>query len=184
VGREVKEMRATSTSERGFSLIDVMIAMTILLVGVLALGAALTGALIRTEESEEELVAKQHATTATESIFSARDVATLGFAAAQNTTGTCTGGPGVFCQGARPIYSSAGPDGLHGTNDDTGTVVAGFTRQIEIADVNDADDDGMDDTSGFPVSLRRVTVTVFYRIRNAERQVRLTTFIGDYRYLN
>jgi hypothetical protein len=177
-------MRDRSIPERGFSLIDVMIGMTILLVGVLALAAALTGALVRTEESEEELIAKQHATTAAESIFSARDVATLGWAAAQNTSGTCSGGPGVFCRGRREIRANTGADGLHGTSDDSGAVISGFTREVVITSVNDPDGNGLDNTSGFPVSLRQITVTVYYRVRAAERQVSLTTFIGDYRYLN
>jgi hypothetical protein len=171
--------------QAGFSFIDVMIGMTILLIGVLALGGAMAGALIRTEESEEQLVAKQYATTTIESIFSARDVSTLGFAAAQNTTGAnCTGGPGVFCSGQRNIKASPGTDGIFGTVDDSGLVVSGYTRQIEISNVNDEDGDGMDDTALTPVSLRRIRVTIFYRVRSATRQVTITALIGDYRYLS
>jgi Tfp pilus assembly protein PilV len=178
-------MNTRQRTENGFSLIDVMIGMTILLVGLLALGGAMAGALVRTEESEEELVAKQYLMTAVESIFSARDVASLGFDAARNTTGAnCTGGTGIFCPGQRAILTSSGSDGIFGTSDDSGTTVTGYTRQIEIVNVNDADGDDLDDTTGFPVSLRQINVTVFYKVRGATRQVNLTTFIGDYRYLN
>jgi hypothetical protein len=178
-------MRPSLAYDSGFSLIDMMVGITILLVGLLALGGAMAAALLRTEESEEELIAKQHATTAVEAIFSARDISLLGFNAARNTAGSnCTGGPGVFCSGTRDIYTEAGTDGIFGTADDTGSVVAGYQRQIEITNVNDADDDGEDDSSGLPVSLRQITVTIFYTVRGVPRQVRLVTFIGDYRYLN
>jgi type II secretory pathway pseudopilin PulG len=171
-------------TEDGFSLIDVMIAITILMVGILALTGAMVGALVKTEESEEELVAKQYMMTAVESIFSARDVASLGFPAAKNATSGCTGGTGKFCAGVQNILTSSGTDGIFGTSDDTGSVVSGYTRQIAITNVNDANTDEIDDTTGFPVSLRQITVTVFYKVRGKQRQVSLTTFIGDYRYVN
>jgi hypothetical protein len=178
-------MRGTPPRQAGFSFIDVMVAITILLIGVLALGGAMAGALIRTEESEEELIAKQFATSTIESIFSARDVSTLGFDAARNTANAdCTGGPGLFCPGLRNVTMSAGPDGIFGTADDAGLVVAGFKRSIEIKNVNDVDGDDVDDSSGLPVSLRKITVTIHYQVRGADRQVLLTTYIGDYRYLS
>jgi hypothetical protein len=178
-------MRRSATSDEGFSFIDVMIGMAIVLIGVLALGGAMVGALVRTEESEEQLIAKQYATTTIESIFSARDISTLGFNAAQNTTGpNCTGGPGVFCSGVQQIRLNPGPDGMFGTSDDSGLVIPGYSRTIVIANVNDVNNDGTDDSSGLPVSLRKITVTVFYKVRSATRQVSLATYIGDYRYLS
>ena len=180
-----------SKTESGFSFIDVMIAVTILLLGILAFGAAMTGALVKTQEDEQELVAKQYATSTIEAIFSARDVygrndkggpnPGLGFDTAQNVK---AGGPGIFVTGRQAIYSDDGPDNITGTADDTGTAVVGFQRQIDIQNVNDANDDGKDDTTGLPVSLRRVTVTVYYNVNRIQRQVDVTTLIGDYNYLN
>ena len=46
-------------NERGFSYIDVMIALVILLVGILASTAALTANLVRSYETEKQVIAKQ-----------------------------------------------------------------------------------------------------------------------------
>lgn len=191
--------------QQGFSYIDVMIATVILLVGVLACAAALTGAIVKTQEDEKQLIAKQYATAAIEAIFSARDVLGrndptagdtpgLGFAAAQNTA---AGGPGIFPGGKRSIYVDDGKDGIVGTTDDTWgpdgvagnsdditTTVPDFDREVKITNVNDANNDGKDDTTGLAVSLRTIDVIVYYRVQSIQRQLTLTTVIGDYRYLN
>lgn len=62
------------TSEKGFTYIDVMIAVVILLVGILALTAAVTNAFITSTHREQQLIAKQIAGSTLESIFSVRDI--------------------------------------------------------------------------------------------------------------
>src|SRR4051812_17132179 len=57
------------TNESGFSYIDVMIALVILMVGILASAAALTANLVRSFETEKQVVAKQIALSTIESIF-------------------------------------------------------------------------------------------------------------------
>ena len=61
-------------NEKGFSYIDTMIGLVILLVGILALAAAVTTSVIRSREGEQQLIAKQLANSTLESIFSARDI--------------------------------------------------------------------------------------------------------------
>ena len=53
----------TNADERGFTYLDVMIGIMILSVGIMALSAAVTGAVIRSRELEQQLIAKQHAAT-------------------------------------------------------------------------------------------------------------------------
>ncbi len=46
-------------SEAGFTYIDVMIAIVILMVGILALMAAMSGAVLQAKGQEQQLIAKQ-----------------------------------------------------------------------------------------------------------------------------
>jgi hypothetical protein len=164
-------------SERGFSYLDVMIAMTILLVGILSLAAALTGAIVRTGESKQLVQAKQFATSAVESIISARDISVAGaplgtadplWDQIRNVANT-----GVFLDGAQPVRTGEGGDGIFGTADDNGAIIPGYTRTILI-------EDQPHPIVGRPVSVRKITVTIEYRIRNIPRSVELQTYIGNY----
>ena len=60
-------------SEAGFTYIDVMVAVVILLVGILALMSAITGAVFQTKGQEYQLSAKQIATSTMESIMSVKE---------------------------------------------------------------------------------------------------------------
>ena len=87
-------------NEAGFSYVDVMIAVTILLVGVMAMLSAITSGIVMTTTSQQQLSAKQYAQSTIESIFSARDIETLGFDAIGNVGDTSIPG-GVFLSGRR-----------------------------------------------------------------------------------
>jgi len=166
------------SEERGFSYIDVLIAMTILLVGILSLAAALTTAVVRTGESEQLIRAKQFATSAVEALISAHDIATTG--APLGTADPLwdqirnVSNGGIFLDGAQPVRTGEGGDGIFGTADDTGTTFAGFTRTIVVEDQANP----LYPTR--PVSIRKVTVTVNYSIRNIPRSVQVQTYIGNY----
>jgi prepilin-type N-terminal cleavage/methylation domain-containing protein len=69
---------------RGFSLIEVMIAIVILLVGLLGLLALFGTALSATAHAQEDLVAKQKARELLEAVYSARDDAGMAWAQIQN----------------------------------------------------------------------------------------------------
>jgi hypothetical protein len=155
--------------ERGVSYIDVLIAITILLVGVLALGAALTAAVVRASESQEQLEAKQYASSTIEAIFAARDIETLGFAAAKNVANG-----GVFLDGEVAIRTGAGDDGIVGTADDDGDTVEGYTREVRITDIED----------GAVVTLRQIDVTIYYTVGAARREETISTYISDYTQFN
>lgn len=164
--------------ERGFSYLDVMFAIMILLVGVMALAAAVTAAVVRTRDMEQRQKAKQYANSTLESIFSARDLENLGWNAIKNVN-TCTGGStaGVFLCASGPLYPEPGPDQIIGTSDDTGTAVQGFTRRIVITDIDDAD---RPVASGFPIMFRRIDVTIGYLAAGFMRQEVTSTIMTKY----
>jgi len=186
--------REPPAGEAGFSLMEVMIAMSILLVGLLGLGQAFYLGLSIAATSSSALVAREKAREAIESVHTARDTHTIVWAQIRNVAppiacpvGTTAAGGGVFLDGDQAALAP-GPDGLVSTNDDTGHEVSpgpdgllgtsddvplvGFTRNIAICDV-----DGN-------VDLREVVVTIGYNGSNAvgarRREYRLTTFISRF----
>jgi len=166
---------ATRRAQSGFSYIDVLIAMTILLVGVLAFAAALTAGLIRSGEGGTQLRAKELATSVLENVMSARYISVGGnpysFGSIQNVSAG-----GVFVDGRRPFYPSPGADGLMGTGDDTGTPYPEFEREITITNVEDPNRPSPPNA----ISERKVSVTVYYKVKGFTRQVTLTTNVCDY----
>ena len=107
------------TDQSGFSLLEVMFAMVILAVGMLAVLASLGIAIGANETSQEDMFARQIASEAMESIFNARNTSQIGFSAINNT-----GTPGgIFLPGALSP-KCAGPDGILGTADDVACLTA------------------------------------------------------------
>jgi len=179
----------TSTNnEAGFSYIDLMIAIVIMMVGILGLTGAITVNLMRSYETDSQLLAKQHALSTLESIFSARDIKAPGsvdgwdsIGNVGNNIGTDGQPKGIFVLGFNPIRMEQGWDGVAGTADDacaTGTnctssghptnssaELKGFLRKIEITDV--ANQPGK----------RRVEVTIRYSVNRAYREEKMSTLI-------
>src|SRR3954468_15341410 len=102
-------------SEAGFSYIDVMIALVILLVGVLALLSGISGSILQARSHEQQLLAKQVATSTLESIMSVKetDPNRLGWDAVGNIGSNMNANgvaQGIFLTGWQPVYSDPGPD--------------------------------------------------------------------------
>lgn len=172
--------------EAGFSYIDVMIAVVILLVGILALVSAITGAIFQTKGQEQQLAAKQIATSTMESIMSVKetDAARLGWNKVGNicVTAPCAVPQGIFQNGAQPVKMEPGPDEVLGTADDTGTVMTGFTREIIIRDECDPDRPSYNcnPVGAMPVRIRSVEINVRYFVGAIQRTERLTTVLTNY----
>jgi prepilin-type N-terminal cleavage/methylation domain-containing protein len=192
------------SDQSGFSLVEVMISMVILTVGLLAALAALGVAMASNQTSQEDLIARQQATEAMESIFNARNTSQIGFTAIANTTAVP---PGIFVSGAQPL-KCAGPDGILGTADDTSCLTASgvvcpnggvacltepgpdgivgtaddvilslnnYTRTIAIAPLLDG--------NGNPIqTLSSVTITINYTVGNIGhlRSYVLNEYISSY----
>lgn len=164
------------TSQRGFSYVDVMIAMVLLLVGILTLAAALTAALVKTTAGENQLKAKALASTVLENIMSARFIKIGGNAYTFDAIQNVGSGPGIFVVGDQPVYLSTGSDGIFATADDTGEVESGYTRRVEIVDVNNP----LRPTPPNPITERRITVTITYTERGFQRTESVSTSVANY----
>lgn len=179
-------------SEKGFSYIDVMCAIVILTVGILALLSAITFSVVQTSAQHEQLAARQIAASTLESLMSAKETTTaqagvtqLGWISIGNVgSNPDEGGTprGIFLTGFRPVRADAGLDRIVGTADDTGAEIPGYQRQILIEDICDPDRPSSNCPSPGPYSvrIRAVTVTVTYRAGSVQRQEQIITLLTDY----
>lgn len=183
-------MTSPRRGDEGLSLIEVMFAMMVLMVGVVGVAASVTLGARRLTGSQDQLIATERAAEAAESVFKARDNRTLTWAQIRNVNGAAGDG-GIFIDGPQDIKQSGadglvntaddgaleqvrrpGADGLLGTADDVATPLYGMTREIEIRDV----------VRGGVTSqtLRQLRVIVRYRGESGTEQFVLTTYISAY----
>jgi Tfp pilus assembly protein PilV len=173
-------------AESGFSYVDVMIAIVILMVGILALMSGLAGSAIQARGQSQQMIAKQVASSTMESIMSVKetDSARLGWDAVGNVGSNVVDGVarGVFVSGMNPVLPDAGADEVLGTADDTGTAMNSLQRQIIITDVCDLERPSYNcPTPGTRrVRIRSVQVIVRYFVGSLAREERLTTVLTDY----
>lgn len=193
-GRQhVNNQTRTKPSESGFSYIDVMVAMMIMIIAILALTGALATAVVRSKEAEQRILAKHHVNSGLESILSVSDIKALGWDALGNVGQNVVDGlpKGKFLAGEQPIYSASltdtVTDGIIGTADDAtapgAQVIPGFRRTVTITDICDPERPSANcPTPGpLPVMLRRVEVVVTYPVNRLTRTERVVTIIANYR---
>ncbi len=185
-------------NQNGFSYVEVMIALVLLLVGVLGMTSALSANLIRSYASEKQVVAKQIALSTLESIISARDISRNAGISGWDTIGNVGTNPvdgvnqGIFLTGTNPVREDLGWDGVAGTADDacagngactvggrtnSSNLIPGFERQIVITDVNDPDRP----SPTFAIARRRIDVTVNYTVNQISASEVVSTIVTDYR---
>jgi type II secretory pathway pseudopilin PulG len=172
-------------TQSGFTFIDVLMAIAVMTIGMLGLLMTLTMAMVATTQGQQEVVAKQFATSTMESIFSARDInnpVITSFAVIANNT---TSG-GIFLTGYNPIYvttnslgqvvPASGANGVVGTADDgTGTGVTaypGFMRSITITDISNS--------SNGTINLLRIVVSIQYKVNNLTLTQTMTSYLANY----
>ncbi len=195
-------MLIKKSSENGFSYIDVLIAIVILMVGILAMLSALTANLLRSYESERRIIAKQLALSTVESIISAKEIERVGVIDGWDSLQNVTGAPppgrldGIFLTGFNPVREEFGWDGVAGTVDDAcagaGTcthpvssvvnsspIVSQVERQIVITDVIDPERPPPNE-----IAIRRIDVTIRFFINGLGRQETASTLITDYDQTN
>lgn len=182
-------------SQGGFTLLEAMISTAIVTVGLVAMLAVFAVAVSSTQTVQLDLLARQKATEALESIYTARETAQITFDQIQNQ-GAGGVGPGIFKAGMLTM-TDPGPDGLDDTNDDVtastltvpgpsgalvgktppdvAIVLSNFQRQVQITNVNNADG------SANP-NLRQITITVQYPTPTGKKKTyTVQALISSYR---
>ena len=184
--------RVRRQAERGFSLLEVVISMAVLTVGLVSLLGVFGLAMASTQTSQQDMIAKQLANEALESIVTARNTSQVSWSQVQNIANG-----GIFMNGANPIYlagadgivgtaddavageqtlTEPGPDGIFGTSDDVYIPLTGYQRTILISPVYDSQ-------GNLVTTLRGVNITVQYATTQAKlpKTYVLSSFISQYR---
>jgi prepilin-type N-terminal cleavage/methylation domain-containing protein len=172
--------------QRGFSLIESLFAITILSFGLLAVAGAFAQGLGHLKGANLDMIAREKAAEAIESVFTARDTRTILWAAVRNVQGGTGSDGGVFRDGALPL-TRPGTDGLLntsddgnaieslvlpgvderlGTGDDVVQILTNFTREIEIRDLS--------------ATLRQLRVIIRYSIGSEARNYTIVTYISSW----
>ena len=178
-----------ASSQRGFSLVETVIALGVLTTGVLGAAAVLATGMQNLSSSPADVVVTQKAAQAVEAVFSARDSHKLTWAQIRNVHGATGSDGGVFLDGPQPLQAAGpgrprehgrrhdaietmtlpGKDQMLGTADDQTITLSSYTREIAIRDV--ANENGQ---------LRSIDVTITYQNGPTKRTYTLTTFISAY----
>jgi prepilin-type N-terminal cleavage/methylation domain-containing protein len=191
--KRMKSETMVRIGERGFSLVEVIVSILVLSVGVLALVQVYATGMTMMSTSQWDVIAKEKASEAVESVFTARDTRVLLWAQIHNVVGAAGDG-GVFLDGPQPMYSvcttapindglmntaddircplesivTPGPDGLLATADDIIQPLNNFQREIRIRDIPGN------------ANLRQLDVIVTYRVGRVQRTYTLSTFISSF----
>jgi type II secretory pathway pseudopilin PulG len=182
--------KKSKNKEKGFSYIDVMISITIFMVGILAMTGALLSNRMRSQIIENQLVAKQMALSSLESILAAKELNPSSEISGWDTVGNVGSNEvknvnrGVFEIDFRPVRQGPGEDGIIGTIDDAcvGTggcgvnnspIVTGFERKVEITDVPSVD--------YTTIRQRDIKITIRYQANGRSLEESIKTIVTDYR---
>jgi prepilin-type N-terminal cleavage/methylation domain-containing protein len=177
--------RRSASGQAGFTLVEAMVALSVLAVGLLGMAGVLTNGLKRLATAPSDIIARQKAVEAIESVYTARDTRVLIWAQIRNVSGGTGADGGVFRDGALPLRDPGpdglvntaddgnveavvqpGPDGLLGTADDVRTALSNYTREIRIRDVS--------------ATLREIRVTVTLTTGVGRRDYVITTLISSF----
>jgi len=166
--------------------------MVVLTVGMVSLLAVFGTAIAATQDAQEDMIAKQLASEAMESILTARDSSQVTWAKINNVANG-----GIFVDGSKPINLAGadgiigtaddtpagpqvltlpGPDGIVGTADDQPLSLANFSRTILISPVVNA--------GATTPDLRNITITITYvtpQFKAISKNYVLTSLISQYR---
>jgi hypothetical protein len=180
-------------NQKGFSLMEAMIAVLVLSFGILSLAAVFAQGLLFSEASQFDYIAQKKSEEAVESIFNARNTQAKSWAQIQNVS---AGGGGIFLDGPQPLLAPGladglvgtanddathpdsvivgpGPDGILGTADDVTVPLSNMQRTIQIDPVQDA-------AGNIEPNVRRITITMTYKVGRLNRTYQLVSYISAF----
>jgi prepilin-type N-terminal cleavage/methylation domain-containing protein len=182
------------SDERGFTLLEVLIALSVLVVGLMSMAYGIGIGLAVVQMSTMDTIAREKAREAMEDVFTARDTSTISFSQICNIPTGTNPNNCLFVNGLTPMYTAdtsglvnttaaatqgvletyvtPGPDGILGTADDVTYNLTGFQRSIQVTSVSSSD--------GYTV-LAQVTVTIQYNpLPWLSRTVTMVTVMSPY----
>lgn len=186
----VTERRANlRRSAEGFTLIEVLVAMVVLMVGLLSLVGVLAVGVNRVGVSSNQLIAREKAREAVESVHAARDTGRTTWPNIQNVAAG-----GIFLAGDQDLREP-GADGIANTSDDLTAPYQTLRKPGANGILGDADDEVLQlrdftrqvaitpvvfpGTTVVNPDLRQLVVTVRYRVGQQWRTYSLTTFVSS-----
>ena len=179
----------TQPCQGGFTLIETLIAMAVMVVGLVGVVGLFSASVGSAYNSQADLIAKQKARQALESIFTARNTQQVSFDMVSNVSSGgifldgwqqlraagADGLTGTADDGAPETTTLPGVDGLYGTADDIIVPLSQFQRQIVIQPAIRSD--GSADPN-----LRQVSVSLQYPASNGiMNSYSVSTYISRYR---
>jgi prepilin-type N-terminal cleavage/methylation domain-containing protein len=195
---------AKPSDARGFSLIEVVVAMSILVVGLLGLAQVFYLGMVNASTSSANLIAREKAREAIESVHTARDTRTIAWDQVRNAVApTCpaipadppqpavtfvANGGGIFLNGEQALRLP-GADGLVNTGDDAAAgpeETPGRNGRFEPPNDPDSDDVPIQDfwreiaICDVNPDLRQIRVSVRYRVGQTQRTYTLMTYISSF----
>ena len=188
MGQVVRRCRRARQAEDGFSILEVVIAMSVMSVALLSLVGVFATGLRRVGSSSNQLIAREKAREAIESVHAARDTGRLSWGSIRNVADG-----GIFLAGAQSLKQPGadgiintaddgaietvrkpGPDGILGNTDDEIVQLTNFTREVIISPLN------FPNTTNLNPSLRQITVNVRYLVESVWRTYTLTTYVSSF----
>lgn len=186
-----KSRKLRCNHQKGFSLMEAMIAVLVLSFGILSLAAVFAQGLLFSAASQFDYIAQKKSEEAVESIFNARNTQATSWTQIQNVSAG-----GIFMDGARPLLAPGvvdglvgtanddaahpdsvivgpGPDGILGTPDDVLIPLSNMQRTIQIAPVIDA-------AGNVEPNVRTITVTMTYKVGRLNRTYTLVSYISAF----
>ena len=176
-----------SRSDRGFSLLEMVVAITLLTVGLLGVASAIGYAMVASNHGRSITNTKLLAVSILEQMETLRDTNNLTFGQIANVGQVSNAGAvktfAGFQPGFQQVSINPGPDGIFGTVDDlidAGTdgqfgtsddfinpnfALVGVTRQIQITSL-----------SG---TLKKVQVTIEYSVNGVTKQLVASSYLHD-----
>ncbi len=174
-------------TDGGFSLLEMVIAITILSIGLLGVASAIGYAVVASNHGRSITNTKLLAVSMLEQMETLRDTNNLTFGQLANVGQVNNRGAvktfAGFQPGFQQVSMNPGPDGIFGTADDLidagpdgvfGTVddftnpnfaLVGVTRQVAITDLSSR--------------LKKIQVTINYSVNGGSRQLLVTGYLND-----
>jgi type II secretory pathway pseudopilin PulG len=176
--------------QAGFTLVETLVAMLVLVVGVLSMIGVMAQGLKISAGTQYDYIAKKKAEEAIEAIFTARNTQEKSWSQIQNVSQG-----GIFKDGPQPLYApgvdglvgtanddvthpdvvitGSGPDGIMGTSDDVVLPLTMMTRQILITSVINAN-------GSIEPNLREITITMSYTVAGIQKTQIFISYISPW----